>query len=173
MEPTTQRSVFQQFIQPRMVRMKKNTTLSWKMFIIKKIASIFIMGVFSLFILFNIKSVPLRSVISLINRREIIFNYGMSIACFGGLPFALYIIGFTLRTLFQKRTITSERPTLAGSIFLFFSIAIFGIFIIASYLVPLWLIFSGYHPCQGASLHGYFVLDLDLCKSIVPPSSFW
>lgn len=153
--------------------MKKNTILSWKMFIIRKIASLFIMIIFSLIILFTIKSAPLRSVISLINHRDIVFNYGMSIACVGGLPFAIYMIGLSFRTLFQKRSTSSERPTLAGSIFLFFSIIILGVFIIASYLVPFWLMFSGYHPCKGDSLHGYFAIDINLCKTIILPVGFW
>lgn len=116
-----------------------------------------------------IKSVALRSFISLIHHGDIIYYYPMSMACMGGIPFMLYAISLLFRGLFLKEIKPIVEKTFIGVIALPVSTVIVIIFVIASYLVPFWLIFSAYQTCPEKSLNYYYVIDVGLCKMIVLP----
>lgn len=153
--------------------MKRNENYFWRQFILTKIAFITGIAIALPIMLFVAIGAPMRSFISILHFSNIVYNYKMSIACVGGIPFLLCAILMILRALFCMSIRPPERRNLFENYLLPLSALIFVIFLIASWLAPFLLILTDYQPCPGSSLQGYYVTDLNLCKTITPPSSFW
>ncbi len=142
---------------------------NWKKTLFIKSWAILVLIIIFVMLYFAVASAPLRSVMSIIKHGDIIYNFGMSTACVGAIPFMVYVFCLILRALFQKGTKVPEKPTFIGKFYLPISIITAFIFLFVSYLIPFWLMFSGYHPCHEKSLEYYYVIDAGLCKTIILP----
>lgn len=153
--------------------MKRNEMYFWRKFILTKIAFIVGIAMFLPILLFVTIGAPMRSFISILHYSDIVYNYKMSIACVGGIPFLLCAIFMILRALFCMSIRPPEKNNPVERYLLPLSALIFTIFLIASWLVPFLLKLTDYQPCPGNLLQGYYVIDLKLCKTITPPAIFW
>lgn len=147
--------------------MKNNDALSRKGTIYIKLRILLVILMLFALTYYVIKSVALRSFISIIHHGDIIFYYPMSMACMGAIPFVLYAITLLFRCLFLEKIKPIIEKTFIGKMALPASAVIFFLSLIISYLVPFWLMFSNYEPCHEKPLEYYYVINTELCKTII------
>jgi fatty acid desaturase len=144
---------------------------TWSKWFFYKLLTVFLICVFLGLIYFVINFGELYQVLSLLRHRDIIiFNRG-SLAAVGGIPILVYILFFSLRTLFSKGLLAPKKPTALGKVWMYLSVAVFAFSYIAMWIIPFVLMASPYTRCHEEKLSAYYVIDPQLCKTITP--KYW
>lgn len=105
---------------------------------------------------------------SLIIRSEVIEYSGKVIICMGGTPMLIWMFFLALRMLLKKGVGKIETKTVIGTVWGIFSVGAFLVGIIASFIIPFILMASPYTSCNVGKYSSYYVINPDLCKTIVP-----
>ncbi|WP_167457979.1 hypothetical protein [Rahnella woolbedingensis] len=148
--------------------MKEYTLLKW---VVYKLLTVFLVFVFLGLLYFVINFGELYQVLSLLRHKDIIVFDRGSIAAVGGIPMLIYILFFSLRTLFSKGLVAPKKQTVPGKVLMVFSILIFALSYIAMLIIPFVLMTSPYTRCHEEKLSAYYVLDPQLCTTITP--EYW
>lgn len=144
---------------------KEYTTLQW---LLHKGALVFLLVTFSYLVYDIVYGGILYEVQSLINHGDIIHTHRQSIAALSGVPILIYVIFFSIFTLFKKGITPTRKLSRLEFFWTAFSTALFILGFIASFLLPFGLMFSSYSNCNEERLSSYYVTNLELCKTIDP-----
>jgi ABC-type Na+ efflux pump permease subunit len=143
----------------------KSEIKQWIMF---KAAAVFIMSISvgSIYVIcFYIEMVNVKS---LIIQGDIIEFSGKVIICMGGIPMFIWMLFFAFRILINKGSGTIKTKTLIGSVWGGVSIFSFVAGFISALIIPFILIASSYTSCNIGKYSSYYVINPELCKTIVP-----
>lgn len=147
------------------IKMKESNLQQWLLF---KGGAVFLM-VFSMgYIYFTMIYMEVFDTYSLIRLGDVIEYNGKVIICVSGIPIIVLVFFFSLRILLKKGVRPLNKPTALGRVWGVFSMASISLGFIASLIIPFILMASPYTPCNEDGLRGYYVINPDLCKTIVP-----
>lgn len=147
------------------IKMEKSNAKKWILFKGASFLSIvlslgYIYSVVLLMDIFNTKT--------LIIQGDTIEYSGKIIICIGGIPLFIWLFFFSLKMLFKKGIQPFKRYTTIGYIWMVLSVGCFILGFIASFIIPFILMASPYTSCNIGKYSSYYVINPDLCKTIVP-----
>ncbi|MBU9847051.1 DUF1240 domain-containing protein [Rahnella ecdela] len=145
--------------------MNKKYIQQWLIFkggsiILMAVSLCYVYGVNDLVETFNTKS--------LIVLGDAIEYSGKVIICIGGIPMFIWVFFFALKMLFKKGIEPFKKYTTIGYIWMVISVVSFVLGFIASFVIPFILMVSPYTSCNVGKYSSYYVINPDLCKTIVP-----
>ncbi|RJT46797.1 DUF1240 domain-containing protein [Rahnella woolbedingensis] len=143
----------------------KKEIQQWLIF---KAAAIFIMAISVGFIYAVYFYMEMVNVKSLIIQGDIIEFSGKVIICMGGIPMFIWMFFFAFRILIKKGPGTIKTKTFIGSVWGGISIVAFFAGFIAAFVIPFILMVSPYTSCNIGKYSSYYVINPELCKTIVP-----
>ncbi|MBF7978877.1 MULTISPECIES: hypothetical protein [Rahnella] len=110
----------------------------------------------------------LYEVLSFIKRPDVMMFESQSLVAVGTIPALIYLFFFSLRIIFSKGLLAPRKKSAIGDFFLAFSTVIFVISFIAMCIAPFVLFASSYTHCDEKVLKRYYVINPQLCKTIIP-----
>lgn len=105
---------------------------------------------------------------SLIIQGDTIEFSGKIIICMGGIPAFVWIFFCSLKKLFKKGIQPFKKYTAIGYIWMIISVVSFVLGFIAAFVIPFILMASPYTSCNMGKYSSYYVINPELCKTIVP-----
>ncbi|MBU9847053.1 DUF1240 domain-containing protein [Rahnella ecdela] len=105
---------------------------------------------------------------SLIIHGDVIEFSGKVLICMGGIPAIVWTFFCSLKMLFKKGIQPFKKYTAIGYIWMIISVASFLLGFIAAFVIPFILMASPYTSCNVGKYSSYYVINPDLCKTIVP-----
>ncbi|QLK60565.1 DUF1240 domain-containing protein [Enterobacteriaceae bacterium Kacie_13] len=105
---------------------------------------------------------------SLIIQGDIIEFSGKIIICMGGIPAFVWTFFCSLKMLFKKGIQPFKKYTAIGYIWMIISVVSFLLGFIAAFVIPIILMASPYTSCNIGKYSSYYVINPELCKTIVP-----
>lgn len=109
---------------------------------------------------------------SLITQADIIKYNGKVIICIGGIPLFIWMFFISVQLLLKKSAGPITKQTVIGDMWGMFSLVSFFGSVIVSLIIPFVLIMSSYTSCSHVKFGLYYVVNPELCKTIVPPAWF-
>lgn len=145
--------------------MEKSNIKKWILFKGASFLSIavslgYIYSVALLMIVFNTKSLVMRG--------DIIEYSGKIIICIGGIPIFIWLFFFSLKMLFKRGIEPFKKYTAIGYIWMVVSVGFFILSFVASFIIPFILMASPYTSCNIGKYSNYYVINPELCKTIIP-----
>jgi hypothetical protein len=104
---------------------------------------------------------------SLIMQGDIIEYNGKVIIGVGCIPIFIWLLFCSLKMLFKKGIEPFKKYTTIGYIWMVISVGCFILGFVASFIIPLILMASPYTSCNMGKYSSYYVINPDLCKTIV------
>ena len=147
------------------IEMNNTNLKQWLLF---KGGAIFVMGFSVIYIYFTIFYMGEYNTYSLIKLGDVIEYNGKVIICASGIPIVILVFFFSLRLLLKKGVGPLKKSSSLGRIWGGVSLISISIGLIASFIIPFILMASPYTSCNIGKSSSYYVINPDLCKTIVP-----
>jgi hypothetical protein len=153
------------------VRSEGNIKMNYthfKQWLLLKGGAVFVMAFSVVYIYFTVDYMGEYNTYSLIKRGDVIEYNGKVIICASGIPIVILVFFFSLRLLLKKGAGPLKRFTTLGLVWGGVSMLSITIGLIASFIIPFILMASPYTSCNMGKYSSYYVINPELCKTIVP-----